>query len=111
MTRLTRTELTELIIRWVREHRLPSDFSDPEITEDTDLMAVGLLDSLGFVDLLLFIESQSGINVDLTDVEPSEFTVVKGLCNITLSGPNGHHEQPIDVALSTDSQQVPDYDS
>jgi len=77
-------ELTDLIIQWVRDNRPPDDFADPEITEETDLMASGLLDSYGFVDLLLFLEQQTGAKVDLAEVDPSEFTVVKSLCRIVL---------------------------
>ena len=101
-------EVTNLIIGWVRDNRLPSDFPNPEITEDTDLMAAGLLDSLGFVDLVLFIEQQTGIKVDLADADPSEFTVVKGLCKIVLSSRNGDYQEPIDMALSADLQRSPD---
>lgn len=89
MNGLTQNELTGLIIQWVRENGQPGDFSDPEITENTDLMAAGLLDSFGFVDLLLFLEGQTGTKVDLTEVDPSEFTVVKSLCNIVVASRNG----------------------
>ena len=98
-------ELTDLIIGWVRDNRLPSDFPNPKITENTDLMAGGLLDSFGFVDLVLFIEQQTGIKIDLADADPSEFAVVKGLCKIVLSSPIGDHQQPVDIALSPDLQQ------
>jgi acyl carrier protein len=96
--------MTNLIIQWVRDHRQSDHFSDPEITEDTDLMAAGLLDSFGFIELLLFVEGQSGNKVDLTDVDPSEFTAVKGLCNIALSGSN-NHLQPIDIARAGNLEQ------
>lgn len=89
MATLKQNELTDLIIQWVRDNRQPGDFSNPEITESTDLMAAGLLDSFGFVDLLLFLEAQTGTRVDLTDVDPSEFTVVKSLCNIVVASRNG----------------------
>jgi acyl carrier protein len=82
---LTQPELTGLIIQWVRDNRQPGDFADPEINENTDLMAAGLLDSFGFVDLLLFLEGQTGTKVDLTEVDPSEFTVVKSLCNVVIA--------------------------
>jgi acyl carrier protein len=85
VTSLTQKQVADLIIQWVRDNRQPGDFADPEITENTDLMAAGLLDSFGFVDLLLFLEGQTGAKVDLTEVDPSEFTVVKSLCNIVMA--------------------------
>jgi len=89
VTGLTQNELTGIIIQWVRDNRQPGDFSDPEITGNTDLMASGLLDSFGFVDLLLFLEGETGTKVDLMEVDPSEFTVVKSLCNIVVASRNG----------------------
>ena len=85
MASFTQPQLTALIIDWVRDNRQPGDFADPAINENTDLMAAGLLDSFGFVDLLLHLEGQTGIKVDLTEVDPSEFTVVKSLCNVVLA--------------------------
>jgi acyl carrier protein len=86
VTTITQADVSELIIQWVRDNRQPGDFADPELTADTDLMAAGLVDSHGFVELLLFLEGQTGRKVDLTEVDPSEFTVVKSLCNIVLAG-------------------------
>ncbi len=100
MSSPNRKQLTELIIQWVRQNGHFEQFSDPQITEDTDLMASGLLDSFGFVDLLLFIESQSGIKVDLTDVDPSEFALVKGLCDIALSNDDDSCQQPVEMGTS-----------
>jgi len=101
-------ELTELIIGWVRDNRLPNDFPDPEITEETDLMVGGLLDSFGFVDLVVFIEEQTGIKIELADADPSEFTVVKGLCKIILSCHNGDYQESIDMAPGAGLQQLSD---
>jgi acyl carrier protein len=97
--------MTDLIIQWVRDNRQSDHFFDHEITQDTDLMATGLLDSFGFVDLLLFIESQSGTRVDLTDVDPIEFTNIKGLCNIALSNSN-NDQQTIDMTPANDVRQL-----
>jgi acyl carrier protein len=107
MSVVNRKQLTNLIVQWVRENTQSDGFSDPEITEDTDLMASGLLDSFGFIDLLLFVESQSGIKVDLTDVDPSEFTVIKGLCNIALARPIDDRLQAIGVSRTSNLQQLP----
>jgi len=85
---LSQQELTHLIVQWVRNNRQAEDFADPEITEDTDLMASGILDSYGFVDLLLFLEQQTGNKVDLAEVDPTAFTIVKSLCQIVLAGSN-----------------------
>ena len=55
-----------------------------ELTRHTNLIESGLLDSIGFVELIVFMEGEMGCNIDLTDVDPSEFTTVKGLSRIAL---------------------------
>ena len=92
--------MTDLIIQWVLENGKFDHLPDPKITEDTDLLATGLLDSFGFIDLLLFIESQCDIKVDLTDVDPSQFTIIKGLCDIALANFNGDHSRSIEIGLA-----------
>ena len=72
------------VIDWVREHRQPGS-SDVDISAGTDLLASALLDSLGIVDLILFIEQRHGYTVDLIDEDPNVFSVVEGLCRIALS--------------------------
>lgn len=100
MNRLPHHELVDIVIHWVRENRQSWDLPDPVINQDTDLIASGLLDSFGFVDLVLFLETECGIKVDLGNADPAEFTVVKGLCNIALAGPNGKREQQTEVELT-----------
>lgn len=81
---MTETELVDRVIQWVRHNSTSGRSADVPITSDTDLLAAGLIDSLGFVDLITFIESHEGCRIDLTDADPSEFAIVKGLCRIAL---------------------------
>ncbi len=83
-TAISEEILVKDVIGWIREHRQPGS-TDEEISANTDLLGSGLLDSLGMVDLILFVERQHGCKVDLIDVDPNEFSVVKGLCRIALN--------------------------
>ncbi len=40
--------------------------------------------ALELQELEVFIESQSGCQIDFSDIEPSKFCVVRQLCRITL---------------------------
>ena len=81
---LSEATLVADVIEWVREHRQPGS-PDEMISAETDPLGSGLLNSLGMVDLILFVERQHGCEVDLIDVDPNEFSVVKGLCRVALS--------------------------
>lgn len=84
MMALTETELVDRVIQWVRQNSISGRSAEVPITSDTDLLAAGLIDSFGFVELVAFVESHEGCRVDLTDADPSEFAIVKGLCRIAL---------------------------
>jgi len=77
-------ELLNLVMQWLREHKQTNGSARVEITEDTNLMDTGVLDSFGFIELILFIETWSGCQIDLMDVDPAEFSIVKSLCGIAL---------------------------
>ena len=81
---MSEAQLADLVINWVRDNHRPGNSPNGKISPDTDLIASGLLDSFAFIDLIVFMESQSGCRIDLTDVDPSEFCIVRGLCRITL---------------------------
>jgi acyl carrier protein len=83
VTKPSESELIDLVIDWVKQNTLRKGTAGAvEITKDTDLFANGVLDSFGLVDLIVHIESKAGCTVDLTDADPNEFSVVKGLCRI-----------------------------
>jgi acyl carrier protein len=85
------SDFTNIALAWVREHKRIDGFGDTEITENTDLIATGLLDSIAFIDLFLFIEAQVGCKIDLTDVDPADFSTVSGLWGIVPGNHDGAH--------------------
>ncbi len=72
------------VLNWIKEHKLPGNRDPVEITEEIDLITDGLLDSMGLIDLLLFVEEQTGRPIDLITVEPKDVCVVKNLCRVAL---------------------------
>ena len=79
---MSREQMQKLLIEWIKANKRTSN--DIEITPDTELLGSGLLDSFGFLDLIVFIESNTGLQVDLADADPGEFSMVRGLCNLAL---------------------------
>jgi len=84
MSALSEDELADLIINWVRENNQIHSSATMEINRETDLLKSGLLDSFGFIELIVFIESLNGFKVELADVDPEKFSVVRGLSSIVL---------------------------
>jgi len=45
-------------------------------SDDLDLRASGAIDSLGFVELVVMLEEEFGVELELEDVDPEKLTVV-----------------------------------
>lgn len=44
-----------------------------KLTDDTPLVSGGLIDSMSLVDLILDLESETGIKIQVSEVEPDDF--------------------------------------
>jgi len=74
---------TELMIRtqaWIKQNSRAAQEMAGSIAPDTDLIANGLLDSFGFIELIVFVEGQTGSKVDFSGADLTDFTTVVGLC-------------------------------
>jgi len=89
MNSLTESDLVDLVIQWIKEYKNDDGLEDRPITAETDLIGTGLLDSYGMIDLLMFVETRTGCRIDLADVDPTEFSVVRGVCRIALRNHQG----------------------
>ena len=79
---MTQEQLQGLLIDWIKANKRISN--QVEISADTELLGSGILDSFGFLDLIVHVESKTGLQIDLADADPEEFAVVRGLCNLAL---------------------------
>ena len=79
---MTQDQLQQLVVEWIKANKRTSNRL--EISGDTELLATGILDSFGFLDLIMHIESKAGLQIDLAEADPAEFAVVRGLCNLAL---------------------------
>jgi acyl carrier protein len=79
---MTHEQFLELLTNWIRANKhLPDNV---RISADTELLGSGLLDSFDFLDLIVHIESKTGRKIDLAVADPSEFSMVRGLCSLAL---------------------------
>ena len=79
---MSQEQLQQLVIKWIRTNKRAS--GQEEISADTELLGTGILDSFGFLDLIVHIESETGFQIDLAEADPADFNVVRGLCNLAL---------------------------
>ena len=88
---MTQDQFLDLLTNWIRANKqIPESM---KISADTELLGTGLLDSFDFLDLIMHIESKTGRKINLAVADPSEFSVVRGLCNLALGSPGQGSEQ------------------
>ncbi|MEO1229213.1 MAG: acyl carrier protein [Myxococcota bacterium] len=74
---MTRTEISERLQRYIVEELLDGDGRD--LTPTTPLLQWGLLDSIGIVSLLSFIDDNLGVEVPDDAVRPENFETLEKL--------------------------------
>ena len=72
---------------WVREH--VSAAGALELPPGRNLIADGVIDSLGFLNLVGALETAFRVELDFGDREPEEFTTIGGLSGVVVAS-GGH---------------------
>ena len=67
-----RSEVRQYIVDFLQE-RWSDDLA---VEDDTNLIVSGLVDSIGFIELLGDVEDHFGVEVDLDQYDPAEFTTL-----------------------------------
>ena len=75
----TNDELAHLAVDWIRRNNHETGATNGEIDRSTNLLSGGVLDSIGFLDLISYVEQESGGRIELLDVELEEIATVDGL--------------------------------
>ncbi len=73
-------QLRELILTRLAAPLLANGLTPDAVPDDFDLLREGVVDSLGFVELIGVIEAAVGMPVDFEDLDPEQLTVVGPLC-------------------------------
>lgn len=73
---MSRDEIVQAIRSFIQTNFMVEEFVDNE-----SFLESGIIDSLGVIDLMAFIEKEYEIKVDPTDVTPENFDSVDRLAN------------------------------
>lgn len=55
-------------------------FGEGELNCDTPLFESGIIDSMGFIKLLAFLEKNCGISLDMSEITMENFKTIDGIC-------------------------------
>ena len=79
MISVEESDLEAMLVAWVQANTKLEASSDIEIGPDTDLIKCAVVDSLGFLDLIEFVEQKTGWSIDLESVDLEDLTTLRGL--------------------------------
>jgi acyl carrier protein len=55
-----------------------------EVSDDTELLSSGLVDSLAVMDLVTFVSQEAGVKVRSSDITLDNFNTIPGILHFTL---------------------------
>jgi acyl carrier protein len=67
--------LREDLVRFIQEN-LVADGGGEKITESTPLIDRGIIDSMGLLQIVMFVEEQTGVRIPDDEVLPDHFQTV-----------------------------------
>jgi len=77
LTTAALNDLKTRALQWLRRH---IEDVGQKVGVHTDLIATGAVDSVAFIELVEFIEQESGQSIDLSQVEANNLSSIDGLC-------------------------------
>jgi acyl carrier protein len=78
---LTRDAARDVILSYARDGLAARGLSMSSVPDSFDLLREGVIDSFGFLELVLLLEEQVGAPIDFASLEPEELTVVGSLAS------------------------------
>ncbi|MEV6174996.1 acyl carrier protein [Streptomyces sp. NPDC051954] len=66
------------------------DVPAEELSDDLDLMANGVIDSLGLLKVIAWLEDRYGVDTDAVDLDPESFTSVAAIAAFLANAPREH---------------------
>ncbi len=72
----TPAAVRELLLRAAAEGLALLELAPEDVGDDFDLREAGVVDSLGFLELVTALEDQLGIELDFEELDPEQLTTV-----------------------------------
>ena len=73
-------QMKALILSCLEEPISSLGLAPDALTDDFDILAEGVIDSLGFIKLITEVETRLGFPIGFDDLDPDELTVLGPLC-------------------------------
>lgn len=81
----TSDDIRALLLRKLRSSITAKKLRPEDITDNFDLLTQGVIDSMGFIELIVFFEQQFNTEIDFDEMDAEELTLVGPLCRFIQS--------------------------
>jgi acyl carrier protein len=75
----TYEDLRAIAVSFILPDLERNELNAETLDDETDLLATGIIDSFGFLDLMGEIEEKSGLPIELGDIDPAAMSKLSGL--------------------------------
>ena len=79
MKKYTFEDIREIVLGIIEPKIVKAGLDKKNISNETDLLMTGILDSFDFIDTICAVEESTGLTVDFSNVDSKSFTTLKGL--------------------------------
>jgi acyl carrier protein len=83
---LTDDRIRSAILTLLRPHLQAAKLDEKQLTDDSSLIDLGLVDSFQLVSLIVGLQDELGIEIDFLDASPNDFASISGLVRIARTG-------------------------
>ena len=92
MTSLTTNDVRCFLLDRFSATITANDLNSADMGDDFDLLAAGVVDSLGVIEMISAVEEHFNITVDFESMDPGELTVLGPFCRFVAG--NAAHNAP-----------------
>ncbi len=85
MSQFSAGTVRRFLLDYVEERLLVRGFSTAEVSDDFDLLAAGVIDSLSFLEMTVALQEQFDVEFDFGEVDPVQLSIIGPLCNYVSS--------------------------
>ena len=87
MTKLNEHELRSFLKNFLYKKLDRANLSHKDLTDDVNFVTSGIIDSMGFFELMGDIEDKFNVELDFSEKDPKEFTTIEELVDLIQSQP------------------------
>jgi acyl carrier protein len=75
-TEVSADEIRSYILDHFRDQLDAKGLDPAQVPDDFDLLAEGVIDSFGILEMIMGMEDQFGLTIDLENLDPEELTMI-----------------------------------